>query len=130
MKSNLLIAFTVLLIVALAGYLLYTLFGDMFSSVGRAIASSINKNEIPITYYNIVAHNLNEKGEIIIHFVKDIEGIDCINNVYLNKKPVNYSYTYNGINIILILDKNLNQGDELKVEFCNNKYILNNLIVT
>ena len=111
-----------LFILFIAGYLVLSTFFNFYSSAGKIIANQISNITTP-TYesqVNYIINHYNSGNYSILYLVQNINPSNCINNIDIGNKMVNFTYkVLNQYTVELNVSYPVNAGDNLTLTFCN-----------
>ena len=111
-----------LFILFIAGYLVLITFFNFYSSAGKIIANDVSNITTP-TYesqVNYIINHYNSGNYSILYLVQNINPSNCINNIDIGNKMVNFTYkVLNQYTVELNVSYPVNAGDNLTLTFCN-----------
>ena len=111
-----------LFILFIAGYLVLITFFNFYSSAGKIIANDVSNITTP-TYesqVNYIINHYNSGNYSILYLVQNINPSNCINNIDIGNKMVNFTYkVLNQYTVELNISYPVNAGDNLTLTFCN-----------
>jgi len=111
-----------LFILFIIGYIVLSTFFNFYSSAGKIIANDISNITTSIhgTQVSYIINHYNSDNYSILYLVQNIDPSNCINNIKVGNKIVNFTYkVLNQYTIELNISYPVNTGDSLTVTFCN-----------
>jgi len=111
-----------LFILFIIGYIVLSTFFNFYSSAGKIIANDISNITTSIhgTQVSYIINHYNSDNYSILYLVQNIDPSNCINNIKVGNKIVNFTYkVLNQYTIELNISYPVNTGDHLTVTFCN-----------
>lgn len=112
----------ILIIAFIAIFVIYNSLGLNFNlKLPNVIANQLTNNLINSFDYQIVSINSYNKNGIGIIFYNNTE--NCVKEFIVDNVSYNFTYTVSYNEIIIYTNESILPGDDIKVEFCDGKYL-------